>query len=200
MSRERLIIFLKVPRAGEVKTRLASTVGAEAACDAYRTILSHLLGGLAGIPEVELRHAPDDGAGSLHAFLRPGWTLAPQGNGDLGARLVRAFAESFASGAERVAIVGSDCPDVCEGDIQDAWRSLADADVVLGPASDGGYWLIGLRAPQAGLFDRIPWSTPQVLRTTMARAEGVGLQVALLRELADIDDEGGWNAFRARTL
>lgn len=195
MPNERLIVFVKAPRPGEVKTRVAQTTGADRACDVYRQLVAILLKSLSPLREIELRFTPDDAAAEIEPWLRPGWVAVPQGDGDLGARLERAFTDAFAAGAERVVIVGSDCPDVKTSDVRMAWRELQTHDVAVGPAMDGGYWLIGLRAPQPELFREIPWSSDLVLGRTLERARTRGLKIQLLRILSDIDTEADWNAY-----
>jgi uncharacterized protein len=196
MPDPRLILFVKAPRIGTVKTRLAATLGPAAACDAYRQLTETLLTGLIGLTPVEVRFSPDDGGAEIQGWVKPGWTSAPQGAGDLGERMGRAFADAFARGERRVVLIGSDCPEVTAGDIVEAWSRLEEADVVLGPATDGGYWLIGLRGPQPMLFDQMPWSTAAVLAETLRRAEVAGLTVSRLRTLTDVDTEADWNAWR----
>lgn len=200
----KLIIFLKAPRLGTVKTRLAKEIGASAACAAYKKLVGLLIGNLRALPAVELRFSPDDASAEIQPWSHGGWMLHPQGPGDLGEKLKRAFAESFDTGAQRVVIIGSDCPAVTAPDIELAWESLSTNDVVLGPATDGGYWLIGLRRKTPALFDNVPWSTPTVLATTMRRIEEEHLSVKLLRELRDIDERADWerfqNEFRASNM
>ncbi len=195
MSKEACIVFLKAPRPGEVKTRLAATLGGNAACDAYRRLVAETLAGIQSIPGVELRFAPDDAREEIVPWLRRDWIAVPQGPGDLGTRLQHAFAEAFTAGAERVVAIGSDAPDVNAADIRSAWRELRGHDVVLGPATDGGYWLIGLNTPRPELFDNIPWSTDQVLAHTLQRARQMQLRIQLLRILADVDTEEDWRGF-----
>ena len=195
MGPARLVIFVKAPRAGEVKTRLAQAIGPEAACAAYRQLVELLLKNLATLPDLELRFTPDDALAEIQPWLREGWRARPQGGGDLGERLNRACAEHFAEGCERLVIIGSDCPDVIVRDIEDAWAQLHATDIVLGPATDGGYWLIGLRAPRPALFEGIHWSTDIVLAATLARAKEANLKVALLRELSDVDTAEDWERF-----
>lgn len=196
---DRLVVFLKAPAPGAVKTRLAETLGADAACAAYRQLVEALLANLAPLPRVELCFTPLEAAAAFDAWLRPGWLSVPQVGADLGERLHATFAEHFESDALRVVIIGSDCPDVTVQDIEQAWLALEAHDVVLGPALDGGYWLIGLRAPQPALFAGIPWSTDRVFGETMCRARAADLRVALLRELADVDTAADWNRWQART-
>ncbi len=197
MRRQRLILFLKAPRPGAVKTRLAQSIGAEEACAIYRRLVELLLGEMAPLQDVELRFTPDDAAEEIRSWLGAHWLMAPQGSGDLGCRLAAASAAAFRDGARRVAMIGSDCPEVMRTDITAAWTGLLTHDVVLGPAQDGGYWLIGLRAPQPGLFAGLPWSTPAVLEETLARCRDARLSVGRLRELADIDTEADWRRFLA---
>jgi rSAM/selenodomain-associated transferase 1 len=192
----RLIVFLRAPRPGFVKTRLAAALGPDSACAAYRRLIEHLLPALreSSLP-VELRFTPDDAAGEVSRWLDPGWTLSPQGEGDLGDRLFRAVAESQAAGVERTLVIGTDCPYLISQDLQQAATALADADLVLGPAQDGGYWLIGLRRPIATLFEGIPWSTDRVLAVTKERAQSEGLVVRQLRCLADVDTPEDYRRF-----
>ncbi len=190
-------MFVRAPRPGSVKTRLAAALGADAACAAYRTLVDHLLPQLE-LPAfaVELRFTPDDAASELAPWLRPGWQLRPQGGGDLGARLERAVADSFASGFDRCLILGTDCPYLTAVDLRAAEEALNTHEVVLGPAVDGGYWLIGLRAPNGALFRDIPWSTGEVLAATRKRAQAAGMKVHLLRTLEDIDTHAEWARYR----
>ena len=195
MGSERLIIFLKAPRPGCVKTRLARELGAVPACEAYQQMVDCLLANLATLPQVELCLTPDDAAEEIAKWARPGWRMRPQGNGDLGLRLVRAFDRSFSEGAARVLIIGSDCPTITVEDIHAGWDSLKQNEVVLGPAADGGYWLIGLRKRQPFLFENVAWSTSTVLTATLRKMEKAGLRTHLLRTRRDIDSRADWEAF-----
>ena len=198
MRDERLILFVKAPRPGQVKTRLAVTLGEAAACAAYERLVKSLLSNLASLSEVEFRFTPDDAGPEIQPWLRPGWTARGQGIGDLGRRLRSAFADAFAGGAKRVVIIGSDCPEVTVSDVREAWRELRTRDLVVGPAVDGGYWLIGLREPQPALFENIPWSSESVLAETLRRARSQRLKMQLLRILEDVDDEPAWREFLKR--
>lgn len=193
LSRTRLIVFVRAPRPGFVKTRLAAALGVDAACAAYRELVDHLLPKLE-LPtlKVELRFTPDDAADELASWLRPGWQLRPQGEGDLGVRQERAVADSVAAGFSRCLIIGTDCPYLTSTDLNEAEAALDTHQVVLGPAVDGGYWLIGLYASSESLFRDIPWSTGEVLATTLKAAQVAGLKVHLLRTLEDIDTAADW--------
>jgi rSAM/selenodomain-associated transferase 1 len=198
MSDQKLIVFVKAPRSGAVKTRLAATIGAREACAAYQRLVETLLRHLADLENVELRFTPDDASSEVNHWARSLWRVAAQGSGDLGCRLDQAFRHAFNEGAKRAVIIGSDCPDVRGEDIQAAWTALLSHDVVLGAATDGGYWLIGLREPQPELFAGIPWSTGEVLRQTLDRCRITGLKTHLLRKLSDVDTEDDWQQFLTR--
>jgi rSAM/selenodomain-associated transferase 1 len=199
VNAERLIVFLRAPRLGTVKTRLAAGIGAEGALAIYRELVNAVLEVLRDFENVELRFTPDDAAAEIGEWRRPVWTIAAQGKGDLGERMDRAFREHSTVGMERVVIIGTDCPEISPAEIREAFENLRGFDVVLGPARDGGYWLIGLKAPYEPLFRNIPWSTGEVLRITLQRAAELGLTTALLTEKSDIDTAEDWFAFeRAR--
>src|SRR5262245_11465066 len=154
-----------------------------------------LLANLATLTDVELCFTPDDAAPEVAKWTRSGWRITPQGEGDLGLRIARAFDRSFAEGVRRVLLIGSDCPTITVDDINVGWDLLKRKDVVLGPAADGGYWLIGLSSSQPLLFDNIAWSAPSVLTVTLRKAEEAGLALQLLCTRRDIDSRADWEAF-----
>jgi uncharacterized protein len=194
-SERLLIAFVKAPRVGRVKTRLAQEIGADRACEAYQKLVRAVIGKLEPLPNVQLRYSPDDAQSETQHWCKPSWTAAAQGAGDLGERLARAFSDALKNGVSRVVIIGSDCPWLGAADIQEAWSELETHDVVLGPARDGGYWLIGLREPLPELFAGIAWSTPDVLKQTLERARTRELRVRMLRELRDVDTLEDWEIF-----
>src|SRR5258706_13150086 len=128
-----LIIFLKAPRPGQVKTRLAKTIGADAACAAYRQLVETVLDRVSSLPGLHLRYAPDDAFAEIQPWLRPGWEAAAQGPGDLGERLHAAFVESFSQGARQVVVIGSDCPGVSMRVIETALAALKGKDSCIVP-------------------------------------------------------------------
>ncbi len=195
---ERLFVFARAPREGQVKTRLAAKIGAPAALEAYRTLLRALFLSLETLKGVEVHVAPADGRRDEFPLPPPTWRFCPQSEGTLGVRLAAAFADAFARQAGPVAIIGADCPDVTVEHIREAWRVLREKDVVLGPAADGGYWLIGLRQPEPRLFEEIAWGTDQVFVQTIARAKERKLAIGLLEILEDIDSKEEWDRFKAR--
>jgi len=200
MARDLLIIFVKAPRAGHVKTRIAEAIGPQPACDAYLTLVAILIGNLRTLPNVQVRYSPDDAYLEIPQWVQPTWTTAPQGDGDLGERLKAGFRAGFASGAERVVIIGSDSPDVTREDIESAWEALSNRDAVIGPAEDGGYWLIGLRSEQPSLFENIPWSSSKVFEATIARTRAAKLSIHTLRQLPDIDTIEDLRKFQSRLI
>jgi rSAM/selenodomain-associated transferase 1 len=184
-----LLVFLKAPRPGEVKTRLAPLLGSAGAADLFRAMAEAELGGTTPAHASFRRiigYAPADARAEVAAWL-PGEELWPQSNGDLGDRMAAAFDQVFSAGAERVALIGTDVPWLTREDVERALRQLDDADVVLGPSADGGYYLIAQREPHRALFEGIAWSTPHVLAETVLRAERLGLRLSLLEPHRDID-------------
>ena len=125
--------------------------------------------------------------GLVEPWLGDGIILGRQADGGLGRRMERAFANAFDEGEKRVVLIGTDCPDVSPGILQQAFDALLVNDVVLGPALDGGYYLVGLRKPAPVLFSGLEWGTSRVLRDTVAIADGAGLSVHLLDPLPDVD-------------
>jgi rSAM/selenodomain-associated transferase 1 len=183
---------VKAPRPGFVKTRLAAAIGNEAACGAYRQLAETVVANLAPLPHTELRFTPDDAENEIAHWLSDDWTARPQGEGDLGERMHRAFIEAKGPAI----IIGSDCPQVELSDLRTAAKTLQARDAVIGPATDGGYWLIGLNAPCPALFENIKWSTSDVLPKTLEKANEAGLSVQLLRELTDVDTGEDWERWK----
>jgi uncharacterized protein len=192
------IIFAKEPVPGQVKTRLAPPFSPGEACRLYGAFLADVLEETAQIPGLECALAYDSpGTGKFFQDLAPGVPRFPQEGRDLGERLVRAFAWGWGAGFQNVLIRGSDTPGLPGSRLLQARRGLASgqAQVVLGPSPDGGYYLVGLRNPQPQLFAGITWSSRAVLAETLSRARGLALKVHLLRCWQDIDDYAGLLAF-----
>ena len=189
------MIFAKAPRAGLVKTRLAASVGEEEALRAYRWLLRRVAERVKGIGTGVVCFAPVDGESGVRPFFPAEWRFSCQVGATLGERLQHALASSFGRGVERVAVIGSDCPYLLEDDIEEAWRRLDDHDVVFGPAEDGGYWLVAMKALHSDLFVEIEWGTERVLEQSLARVKELKLKAHLLRRLADVDTERDWRQF-----
>lgn len=179
-------VFAKEPRPGWVKTRLIPPLLPAEACALYRVALHETVSRLAAGPATVVLC----GAGRARWFAGafPGRPYLAQGRGDLGARLARVTAALFAAGGAPVAVAGSDSPDLPPALVTAAFAALASAEVAAIPARDGGYALLALRRPAPGLFAGIPWSTPQVLAATRARAEELGLRFVTVAEWDDLDD------------
>ncbi len=192
-----IIVLLKAPRPGLAKTRLAAAIGDAAALTAYRSLVEFLFERIASVTSVQLRFTPADAAAEIDHWLKPGWISRPQGDGDLGDRLHSAFRSSRDEGFAKTIIIGSDCPYLDVADLEEAALSLDQYDVAVGPANDGGYWLIGLKDAHPELFIGIDWSTGQVLQQTLDSARRVELKHHLLRTLSDVDTLEDWNAFRS---
>ncbi|MFW6201431.1 MAG: TIGR04282 family arsenosugar biosynthesis glycosyltransferase, partial [Gemmatimonadota bacterium] len=183
------------PKPGRVKTRLSPPLSPLAAADIYEACLRDVLAQvLRGPRSAEIRYRDEPAARAYFARAFPGVSSRAQPAGDLGHRLEAAFEHAFARGDDRVIVLGSDAPTLPDAVLDEADAALADADAVLGPASDGGYYLVGVRArawPRAAaLFEEIPWSTRAVWRMTLKRAAAAGLRIAALRTWYDIDRPG----------
>lgn len=183
-------VFAKAPTPGKVKTRLAADIGALRAAEIYRTMGRATVDGLRdGAYRLIVFGDPPD-APSLESIAR--W-LGPddievraQSGGDLGTRMAAAVEEALAE-SDEVVLVGTDIPGIDRGTVLEAFARLGSHDVVVGPATDGGYYLVGLTRPRPELFADIEWSTPRVLPETLKRIEAAGLAVALLEPKSDVD-------------
>lgn len=189
-----VVVFLKEPVAGRVKTRLAADIGDEAALRVYRALAEETVGALRGGPwSVELHVDPPapESLANVRAWLGHGLEVRPQRQGDLGVRMAGALEECLERFG-RVCIVGSDIPGITRDGLLEAFAALEEHDVVYGPASDGGYWLVGVGrgvppAAREALFRDMEWSTETVLTQSLERAGRAGLSVGLLPEKTDVD-------------
>src|SRR5512144_876417 len=189
MSDRALVVFVKHPAPGAVKTRLAEAVGPAVAAELYRALAEHVLESTTPAPgdyERLVFFDPPQARDEMRAWL-PGVRLLAQSEGDLGTRLSDATARAFARGASRVAVVGTDAPGLARETVVSALDALDAADVAIGPSADGGYHLLALRQPRPELFGGIAWSTPSVAAETRARAAAAGLVVHELAVLRDVD-------------
>ncbi|MHB2025967.1 MAG: TIGR04282 family arsenosugar biosynthesis glycosyltransferase [Elusimicrobiota bacterium] len=185
-----VVVFAKAPVPGRVKTRLCPPLSPGQAAQLYRAFIQDTLACARSIARAKLLVAyADDGASPELNWLKnqPGFDFFPQEGEDLGERLVRAFDRVFQDGAEKAVVIGSDAPQIRPETIRRALDSLSKSDAVLGPAEDGGYYLIGLKERRPELFQDIPWSTNKALEETLASARSSGLKVSFLAPLADVD-------------
>lgn len=189
---ERLLVFVRWPEPGRAKTRLIPRLGPEGAAAVYRRVAEYVCGSVAQLDRPSLRRIacvePAARLDDVGLWLGSRFAVAPQGEGDLGARLARAFDEAFLQGARRVVVIGTDCPDVDAALVAEAFDALATHDAVFGPAHDGGYYLLGLSRSMPRAFAHVPWSTADTGATTLARLAEEGARVALLPVLRDLDE------------
>jgi len=182
-----VVLMLKAPRLGTVKTRLAATIGPREAARIYRLLAERQLAAIPPEWKVEVHFAPAEARSEMRAWLGPRPLLFAQAEGDLGARLIHAIADTFARGAQASLVIGGDCPELDASTLHAAAAALRQAPIVLGPATDGGYYLIGLDQPRPALFADIPWSTERVLAATLEQAKSLNLITHLLSQKSDVD-------------
>lgn len=192
LNTPRLVVFAKAPLAGLAKTRLIPALGAEGAARLARRLLVQTLAQAmqAQVGPVELCMSPGPEDAAWHGVQRPdGVSCVDQGEGDLGARMARAVLRVTAGPhGQPILLMGTDCPQLTAGILRDAAVQLARQDAVLIPVADGGYVLLGLRAPCPALFRDMAWSTPAVAAETLRRLAGLGLRVWIGPTLNDIDE------------
>ncbi len=196
-GRTERILMYKAPVEGAVKTRLAESIGDERALALYRW-LGRRQWIAAGEGAALVYFTPDTERDAMEAWLATSARLAPQGKGDLGERMGRAVEEALGRpGVSRAILVGADCPSLGDRDLIEAEARLDDADVVIGPSVDGGYYLLGLKRFEIELFREIPWGTEKVLPLTLERCAAAGASVALLESREDVDDLQSLQSLRA---
>jgi rSAM/selenodomain-associated transferase 1 len=185
--RDALAVIAKEPVAGLAKTRLLPALGEAGTARVAAAMLADTLAAVRSVgADPWLCFTPAEARDRLRR-LAPGFGLLAQGSGDLGDRLAACLADLLGAGAERVAIVGADTPHLSAAGYRRAFALLEQADVVLGPALDGGYYLVAAKAARPELFVGIPMGTDAVLSETLARATHAGLDVAFLPPLRDLD-------------
>ena len=201
-----LMLFTRYPEPGRTKTRLIPHLGPAGAAAVQRQMTEHVLAQVQSAAQrlplaVEVHFAGGDRS-RMQAWLGDRAAYFPQAEGGLGDRLTAAFRQSFGWGRPGAIAIGSDCPALGADHLTAALEALGRADGVLGPATDGGYYLIGLRQLEPTLFKDIDWGTDQVLAQTLAAATAQGLTVELLPPLTDVDrpeDLPQWEAILARS-
>jgi rSAM/selenodomain-associated transferase 1 len=187
-----ICMLLKAPHPGTVKTRLARDVGDERAVAIYRALVEHQAKAIPLGWQVSVYFTPTDAAETMRAWLQPYLPgvarFEPQSEGDLGQRLRAAVEVEFRRGARRVFLIGGDCPGISSNYLAEADQALKECDLVIGPAADGGYVLLGLKTQSKALFENVAWSTRLVLDQTLSAACSESLRVKLLATLEDVDD------------
>jgi rSAM/selenodomain-associated transferase 1 len=194
-------LFAKWPRAGHVKTRLASARSEAWAAGVAEALLRDAAKRLTQVDARRiLVYSPPESVKDFAKLSQADFDLRSQGEGDLGQRLARFFHTAFAEGAQRVVVVGTDSPTLPVALVRTALDELLRADVVLGPATDGGYYLIGCARLAPTLFDEIPWSSAEVLAATVARVRQSALRLAMLPPWYDVDTLDDWHMLRGHLL
>lgn len=192
MAKERLIVFTRYPEPGKTKTRLIPALGALGAATLQRQMTEYVLLQARELQNfhsvsIEVRFAGGEQQ-SMQEWLGKDFQYVAQGTGDLGCRMKKAIADACQNKIESVAIIGSDCPQLQAMAIAQAFQLLhQDCDLVLGPAIDGGYYLIGVNRLIPELFIGIDWGTDRVLQQTVNIAKKLNLAIAYLPTLADVD-------------
>ncbi|XCF06182.1 TIGR04282 family arsenosugar biosynthesis glycosyltransferase [Tamlana crocina] len=183
MKKELVIVFVKNTQLGKVKTRLAKTIGDEAALTVYSELVK--------VTENAVKHLDADVQIHFSKHIEKlGWNgflkTIQQGE-DLGERMYNAFQNGFSEGYERIVLIGSDLPDISEKHICQAFERLKENNAVFGPAEDGGYYLVGLNQMRRSIFENKPWSQPQLLAETTTELKQNNISFTTLETLNDID-------------
>lgn len=187
-----VLVLLRLPVLGAVKSRIASSAGPEVALNIYRELVSITYRLTEQLPCAV--HFFFDGGLPAHRIHRPDTRYHHQSNGDLGQRMAAAISTGLQY-HNKVLLIGSDCPEISVEIITSAFDALSNADVVLGPAIDGGYYLIGMKKTNPTLFNEIAWGSNQVLTRTVDLCHSDKLSYVLLPNLRDIDTLADWEAY-----
>jgi rSAM/selenodomain-associated transferase 1 len=181
-------MFAKYWQLGKVKSRLAAKIGDQSAAEVYRLFLEHLSQKFSKTADTRiLAYAPIDRKMEFISLAGSDWQTQVQKGADLGEKMADFFSQQFTAGNAAVVLIGSDSPQLTPDYITAAFVAIQQSDIVIGPASDGGYVLVGMRKLTPGIFSGISWSTPDVLAQTFKRAEDLKLSVATLDTCFDVD-------------
>ncbi len=188
MMTDRLIIFTRYPQIGKTKTRMIPALGKDGAAKLQRRLTEHTLMNVENLSNINLQvHFSEGNQQLMQEWLGDNLEYIEQVQGDLGLKMQSAFEASFKNKMRRVVIIGIDCPDVNNDLINEAFTKLEEVDLVLGPAADGGYYLIGLSRLIPELFININWGTSEVFRQTQKVVSTLALKYYHLPILADVD-------------
>ena len=190
-THELLIVFTRYPEPGTTKTRLAKFLGNNEAAAVQKKLTEHTMLQVRKLmqlcPVSVCVYFNGGSRRKIEQWLGPDFRYREQGRGDLGKRMAHAFAEAFLQQYKRTVIIGTDCPHLNVAHMEQAFAALRRKDLVLGPATDGGYYLIGLSRNEKSLFENISWGTDSVLAETLNIAAEKGLAAELLEALSDVD-------------
>ncbi len=212
-DKDSVILFLKLPEKGKVKSRLARQLDGDIVLRLYECMVLDAIDMLnSGHYPFRISFTPPGADDLIRKWLGHNYSYMPQLGKDLGERMEQTFLHVFSEGVDKAIIIGSDVPGVTTAIIEEAFKALAGHDSVIGPASDGGYYLIGFRkgALCPDIFHHMNWGTADVYEKTMRRLRHADLAVHILSELADVDkredlitllgQRPDFNAFYSRTL
>ena len=198
-----IIVFAKYPHPGKVKERLASTFGAERAAELYSLLAEKIFSEVVSLSQRYSRYllvsGPDD-VNKMDSWSKGQFNVQPQEGNDLGERMKNAFHTIFQVQHTSVLLIGSDIPDLSASILEQASASLNSCDVVIGPAQDGGYYLIGMNRHHPEIFSNIHWSTNTVLETTIGNIGRLKLSYVLLPVLIDIDTESDYHLWSQKVF
>ncbi|MFZ2447860.1 MAG: TIGR04282 family arsenosugar biosynthesis glycosyltransferase [Syntrophobacteraceae bacterium] len=192
-TRDFLLVFMRYPEAGRVKTRLAREIGPERAAASYEKLLRRTLGVVSDFKRqnpgarILLFHTPEDPPGMLEKRFRGPWEFISQEGEHLGERMENALFAAFSLGAEKAVLIGSDIADIAAPDLEEAFRTSGGGVAALGPAADGGFYLIGLDRPCAAPFRFAEWGTEGVFSRTARALSDSGLRVETVARRSDVD-------------
>ena len=195
MKKEVVLVFQKNAILGKVKTRLASGMGEPRALEIYRHLIQSTYSVLEDVAAPVWTYFSDFIPETVNTSIEKSFVQEGQ---DLGERMANAFARSFELGMDKVVLIGTDCPTLQSNHLNEAFEALTHSDLVVGPATDGGYYLIGMNRRADYLFEGITWSTSQVLSETLNVASQHGLTTTLLCELDDIDTQEDWQRYSSQ--
>lgn len=185
-----LIIFLKAPVPGLVKTRLSVAFGADEACNIYKKLTEEVLqSAVKSQNDISLFYYPPEGKSIITDWLGKKYRMQKQRGDGIGGRMKNAFLDGFNEGADKIVLIGTDIPELDGKTINDAYKSLEKKDCVIGPSTDGGYYLIGFtrKGFRKEVFENIAWSTESVLQETIIITKKLSLTSELLGFKTDID-------------
>jgi rSAM/selenodomain-associated transferase 1 len=184
MNKNALIIFAKNPVLGKVKTRIAKITGDEKALEIYKAILKKIYIKTKDLCYDKYLFLSDNLDANL---FDTGFKQVIQKGTDIGGKMFNAIDTVLAKGSDKVVLAGGDVPEISAEIINEAFEKLSDFDIVIGPAKDGGYYLIGMNEPDISLFEKMEWSNENVLKETIERIKKKGKNFYLLKELSDVD-------------
>lgn len=197
MEKSALIIFQKNAVLGKVKTRLSADVGDEVAMEIYQQLVRHTHDVCASVPVQKFLFFSDFISDDISEFGQD-YQFEVQSGNDLGSRMENAFQRLFSKGYEKIIILGTDCGELESNILEDAFELLDKHEVVIGPARDGGYYLLGMKKKFSDLFEDIPWSTEKVLFLTMEKLEKQNISYGLLEILSDVDRIEDWKKLKEK--